>query len=235
LHCRAVLVYTSGPWAKDRTARGADPGANPSPKTRAIGDRPHHANGARHRGFWLSLIRAPGQDVIPGDTATTRHGCVNMSLPRPTIARRRQDKNRKQQERLKRKQVQCPFGVQAGMAEWDGIEKMSAVLQKFVEPDMEMATDEQGYRTVLTLGMVAWNAALLPEDLRISGLDDSFRKHRVRGARQELLRGILQELINRKQAFFSTSRRSIVDFVLTNTGDGYYLNVVSMLLTPPAP
>ena len=52
--------------------------------------------------------------------------------------------------------------------------------------------------------------------------------------RQELLRGILQELINRKEAYFSTNRRSVVDFVLTNTGDGYHLNVVSTLSTPPA-
>ncbi len=63
------------------------------------------------------------------------------------------------------------------MAEWDGIEKMSKVLEEFVEPYMDMATDEQGYRTVLTLGMLAWNAALLPASGRISGLDDFFRKH----------------------------------------------------------
>jgi len=153
-----------------------------------------------------------------------------MSAPRPNIARRRQEKKRKRQERLKRKQAQRPFGAPTATAEWDGLEKMSDVLEAFVEPYMEMATDERGYRNLLNLGMAAWNAALLLEETRIATLDDLFRKHEVSGAS----RALMQELIDRKKAYFSTNRRSIIGFVLTDTGDGYYLNVVSTLPVPPA-
>jgi len=120
------------------------------------------------------------------------------------------------------------------MAEWDGPEKMSVVLEKFVEPYLEMATDERGFRNLLTLGVVAWNAALLPEERRMATLDDVFRKHQMPDADQQIMRSLLQELIDRKNAYFSTNRRSIIHFVLTDTGDGYYLNVVSSLPTPPA-
>jgi len=157
-----------------------------------------------------------------------------MSSPRPNIARRRQEKKRKRQERLKRKQAQRPFGPQSAMDEWDGPEKMSDVLEKFVEPYKEKVTNEHGLRNLLNLGAAAWNAALLPENDRKAVIDDVLREHRIPSADEEFVRGFLQELIDRKKAYYSANRRYFGGVVLTNMGDGYHLSVISSLPLPPA-
>jgi hypothetical protein len=157
-----------------------------------------------------------------------------MSSSNPRIARRRLEKNRKRQKRLKRKEAQPPLGSQSALAEWDGIEKMSVVLEKFIEPYKNMAADEQQFRNLLNLGAVAWNVALLPEDRRMAAIDAFFSKYQTPGEHRKFARLLLQELIDRKEAHFSTNRRSIVDFVLTDTGDGYHLNVVSTFPNEPA-
>jgi len=158
-----------------------------------------------------------------------------MSSPRPNIARRRQEKKRKRQERLKRKQAQRPFGAQTAMVPWDGLEKMSDVLEEFVEPYKDKVTNEQGLRNLFNLGAAAWNAALLPEDDRKAVLDGVLREHRIPSADQEFVRGFLQELIDRKEAHYSANRRYFGGVVLKNMGDSYHLSVVSSLPLPPAP
>src|SRR4051812_46828121 len=47
-----------------------------------------------------------------------------------------------------------------------GREKMSEVLEDFIEPYRDMADGENALRKLLTLALLAWNAALLPEDRR---------------------------------------------------------------------
>jgi hypothetical protein len=45
------------------------------------------------------------------------------------------------------------------------MEKMSEVLEQFVEPYWEELPDTaDDFRKILTIGVAAWNAALLPED-----------------------------------------------------------------------
>jgi len=176
-----------------------------------------------------------------------------MPSPRPNIARRRQEKKRKRQERLKRKQAQHPFGAPTAMVEsrepearagsfgarttlveLPGIEKMSDVLENFVDPYIDMATDARSFRSLLALGVAAWNAALLAVDRRMAVIDDALRNRKESGANQDFVRAIIQNLIDRKLAHFSANRRAILGFDLKDTGDGYYLRVVSSLPKPPA-
>jgi len=169
-----------------------------------------------------------------------------MSSPKPNIARRRQEKKRKRHERLKRKQSQRPFDTQTVMVvsrepeartgsfgdhtalvEVPGLEKMSDVLENFVDPYIDMVTDARSFRSLLNLGVAAWNAALLPVDRRMALIDDALSARKVSGAEQEFIQAIIQNLIVRKLAHFSANRRAILGFDLKDTGDGYYLRVVS--------
>ena len=54
----------------------------------------------------------------------------------------------------------------------EGQEKMSAVLEDFVEPYRDMAETYDEFHNLLDLAMLAWNAALLPEDKRRAMVDD---------------------------------------------------------------
>jgi hypothetical protein len=47
-----------------------------------------------------------------------------------------------------------------------GIEKMSEILLRFVEPYMELVTTDEALEKLLTVAIVAWNAAMLPPNER---------------------------------------------------------------------
>lgn len=90
--------------------------------------------------------------------------------------------------------------------------KMSEVLWSFVEPYREFANTEEALRRLLTLAVLAWDAALLPEEERPP----------------------MDELIERKERYFSQYKRPIVDFELQDRGRDYHLIVVSFLEDTPS-
>jgi hypothetical protein len=114
------------------------------------------------------------------------------------------------------------------------IEKMSAVLESFVEPYMEMAATEAGFRCLLNLGVVAWNASLLPADEQREKIDKLLEKRQVPQADATSLRSLLRELLDRKKAYYGANRRAIINYVLRDSGNGYHLSVMSSLPVPPA-
>lgn len=112
-----------------------------------------------------------------------------------------------------------------------GQEKMSLVLEAFVSPYREVADTEDAFRNLLNLGMLAWNAALLPEDKRSAMLDEMLEAgfSRASKAVRARARELVEDLIRRKQQHFADNRRPIVSFELTDTGQEYRLFVASTL------
>ncbi len=112
-------------------------------------------------------------------------------------------------------------------------EKMSEVLFRFIEPYWGLAEGKEDYEKLLTIAMIAWNTALLPEGER-----EEFLNEKVKPVLSSLGRGFLQDfkaivesLIRRKERFFSDNRRFIVDYVLSEVrGNRYHLSVASMTL-----
>jgi len=107
----------------------------------------------------------------------------------------------------------------------DGI-KMSAVLKEFVKPYREQAETKEAYWKLLVVAAIAWNATLFPETERQSQLDELLLAlpEDIREAGRE----IIEELIVRKEKFFSQYRRLIIDFELADLGKNWHLSVVSM-------
>lgn len=106
----------------------------------------------------------------------------------------------------------------------DGI-KMSDVLEEFVEPYRQFAETKQAYRKLLTVAIVAWNVTLFAEKDRPSTLDELLvtLPERVRKDGRE----IIEELMVRKETFFSQHRRMIIDFEVADTGGEWHLSVMS--------
>jgi hypothetical protein len=110
-----------------------------------------------------------------------------------------------------------------------GQEKMSKVLEAFAEPYLELADTEHGREMLFHLAVVAWNAALLPEENRQAMIDEVLKE----GAKQIPKKGqrdlklLLAAMIQRKLSYFAENRRFIVSIELTEMGQDYYLSVAS--------
>ena len=112
-----------------------------------------------------------------------------------------------------------------------GHEKMSEVLEDFIEPFQDLADNEDAYRKLLSLAMVAWNAALLPEDRQRAMIDKMIEVGLAKASRSDRIhtRKLVEIMVQRKQSLFVSNKRMIISFELTDTGSGYNLSVMSTL------
>jgi hypothetical protein len=153
------------------------------------------------------------------------------SRKRKRKGRRKRTDNQGEFKRLKAKLEQGPFRGEKLVVAPSGQVKMSEVLGDFVEPYMDLVDTEQAYRMLLTLAVMAWNASFLPEQERQEMIDRVLEAG-IPSGDDELragLKGIVNMLIARKKAYFSEHTRDIIDFEVTDTGEGYRLTVASTL------
>ena len=156
-----------------------------------------------------------------------------MSAPRQLIKRRKLERKRlrKRESRLRRSKKQLSSRSEAVFYGPLGNLKMSEVLSDFVAPLSDECRDGEAYNRLLTLGLVAWNAALRPQPERRPMVDDLIGK----GLRDEspyvrrMCGEIVDRLIARKLAYFAEYQRPILSFHLEDRGDDYYLSVMSAL------
>jgi len=103
---------------------------------------------------------------------------------------------------------------------------MSEVLEEFVEPYEQFAETKEAYRKLLTTALVAWNVMLFPEKYRQSKLDDLLAT--LPDNVREEGRQVVEELMVRKERFFSQYKRMIVDYEVADVGNKWHLSVMSM-------
>ena len=168
-----------------------------------------------------------------------------MAARRPEkLQRKREQKARKRRERLDRKSSYGPLagdphrGGDIVIIEPLGYEKMSEVLEEFVEPYLKEAFGNiEHVRKLFLLGMFAWNSALLPENEQQRAVD-KFLAEGLKGATaRELIevKRFINELIARKNADFPGNRRLIRDVQVEARPGDYYISVMSTLDVPELP
>ncbi len=108
-----------------------------------------------------------------------------------------------------------------------GEEKMSEVLLEFIKPYVDHVDTEDAHRKLLTIAILAWNAAMLPREKRQEMVNSLLEDMRVPGAKE--LRSIIEMLIERKLKHFAENKRLIINYELTDLGDGKHLSVASTL------
>jgi hypothetical protein len=152
------------------------------------------------------------------------------------MASRRSKKDKRKKDRLPKRLFKRERGpvIPPGsrvVYEPTGREKMSEVLEDFIEPYRESADSEDSFRKLLNLGMLAWNVALLPEGERPTVIDEMLRVGFSRAEEADLAqaREFVETLVRRKMEQFAANQRAIISFELTDTGDGYHLSVASTL------
>ena len=103
--------------------------------------------------------------------------------------------------------------------------KMSEVLLEFLEPFTVDLQGEELWNRALSLGVIAWNAALLPPHAFNEGLENT--RTQFPDAEGEQIVDLLKEMVRRKQSFFAHDKRFIVEYNYTEGKDGPFLSVVS--------
>ncbi|MBI2298586.1 MAG: hypothetical protein HYU66_06480 [Armatimonadetes bacterium] len=104
---------------------------------------------------------------------------------------------------------------------------MSSLLVSFVQPYRTDDTDADSYRSLLGVGMVAWNAALLSRLQRFLAQAEFVQLFPLE-ARADARR-MFRELVRRKLAHFADCRRAILGFELTVTPREWHVTVTSDL------
>ena len=105
--------------------------------------------------------------------------------------------------------------------------KMSEVLREFIEPYADDADTDESFKKLLTVAVIAWNASLLPDKDRQDLIDKTITILQPE-LRQEM-KGILERMIQRKEAHFGHIRRMIIDCQIEMTTKGWHVIVASTL------
>jgi hypothetical protein len=106
--------------------------------------------------------------------------------------------------------------------------KMSEALMALLEPEWDDCADEEAMRKLLTLGQIAWNAALMKGAKRQEFLDDM-----AKAFPSELrtdFKVVVEPLILRKERMFPHIHRMMLNYELSWLPDGSpYVTVLSSL------
>lgn len=140
---------------------------------------------------------------------------------------------RRQQRKEKKRRGESPLAAESArpgevrvIRTPPGMSRMSEVLAALVEPEWDLCKDEEAYRKLLTLGLIAWNAALKHGAKRTSFLADMAQT--VPSELRQDFYQIVEPLILRKEKLFPHIHRPILDFDLRTRASGEpYLSVVS--------
>jgi hypothetical protein len=147
--------------------------------------------------------------------------------------RKRKSRARGELEKFK-EELQTELAVQGREAtfQMNEGEKMSEVLEDFVEPYLEHADTLDAYRKLIGIAVIAWNAALLQGAEREKVLEDAYRRLIPAADKQARadFQSIVEEMILRKERYFADNRRGILNYRVTEmpTGD-FFLSVASLI------
>ncbi|MDI6448238.1 hypothetical protein [Anaerobaca lacustris] len=107
-------------------------------------------------------------------------------------------------------------------------EKLSAVILEFAQPLTENIDDDQ-FETAITLAILCWNIALLPEseqERELQLVTDNMAKDKPAWWVRDL-EGWTRRLVDRKRNLFGHDHRMVVNYTITDGGDDFHLYVVS--------
>lgn len=118
------------------------------------------------------------------------------------------------------------------IVEPEGYEKMSAVLLKFLKPYLNTVNSFRDYKSLITLGIIAWNASLLPPEKQEEAVSIQLPKivsKMPKNIKSDMM-DIINELMERKQKYFKEIKRLILEYTVEEKGENFDLSVVSSLI-----
>lgn len=137
-------------------------------------------------------------------------------------------------EKIKQQSRSSDYGgmVKDVIIEPEGYEKMSDILNEFIEPYLGTVNNISDYKSLVMMSIIAWNASLLLIDKQEEALElmTSELFANVPAEIEDDMRSIINKLITHKNKYFSSIKRFIFDYTARDTGKGYHLSVVSSLI-----
>jgi hypothetical protein len=110
-----------------------------------------------------------------------------------------------------------------------GVAKMSEVVIDFIEPYAEYAETYEAYQKLVMIAIVAWNTTLLPEKKQKPMIKKMIKSLSLSRSDARDTKGIIEELIERKNKHFAEHTRTIMDYQVIEKRDGFHLSVASAL------
>lgn len=140
----------------------------------------------------------------------------------------------KMAERIKQQVQSGDYGEQVKdvIIDPEGHEKMSDVLDEFIEPYLATVNNISDYKTLLMMGTIAWNASVVPEDkleIVLKSMTNELLANSPVDTWEDTL-SIINKLVARKKKHFASIKRYVVDYTVRDTGRDYHLSVVSSLI-----
>lgn len=103
--------------------------------------------------------------------------------------------------------------------------KMSEVIMDFAEPLLDFAEDDESKEKAISLALVCWNLALLPQDDQQEEL--KYMLHTFPGGNTGEIEQVVITMVKRKSACFPDIKKCVVDYKITRRGDDIHLTVTS--------
>jgi hypothetical protein len=107
--------------------------------------------------------------------------------------------------------------------------KMSETLKTFIQPYLAKAKGYQRQKMLLHIAVTAWNLTFMPEaerQLEIEKLLDLVVQSTDPLVREDT-KGLIEELMARKEEVFPENRNYILDFQFEDAGEQFHLSVAS--------
>ena len=185
------------------------------------------------------MIHSPSfeDDWFPKDHHQARRALAHDGIREwEAMAKRGSTNGRRKKERMPRRLFKerhnpsIPPGIPI-IRNPAGQERMSEVLEDFTEPYLDLVDSEEAMYKLLTLAILAWNAAILPVNEGRAVIDETLGEALVGASKEDRAQAmeIVESMIRRKHEHFEANQRMITSFELSNKGGKLHLDVMYAL------
>jgi hypothetical protein len=111
----------------------------------------------------------------------------------------------------------------------DGEISMSDAISQLIEPYQDDVYDYETSRKLVTFACVAWNASILPKEMRDEMIGRLLNSVASNDKHRHGLLDLITALMARKRNLFPDISRMILDFKVTDLGNDFHIAIASTM------
>jgi len=106
---------------------------------------------------------------------------------------------------------------------------MSDAISQLIKPYQDDEYDYETSRKLVTFACVAWNASILPQEMRDEMIDRLLTSASRDAKHRSGIFDLVTQLMERKKKLFPDISRMIIDFKVTDLGKDFHIAIASSL------
>jgi len=106
---------------------------------------------------------------------------------------------------------------------------MSDAISQLIKPYQDDEYDYETSRKLVTFACVAWNASILPQEMRDEMIDRMLTSASLDAKHRSGIFDLVTQLMERKKKLFPDISRMIIDFKVTDLGKDFHIAIASSL------